>query len=136
MTIEERISEYQRLYKHFGKEDRLHIEAVTFLFTHYPLATWFHCPNEGKRTWFEQIKCKLMGVRAGVPDFVFLEPNAYYYGLLLEAKVDYDKGKNYLSKAQKIWRDKLIKKGFKFEVFRTLDEFKTLIKDYFDSVPY
>ena len=133
VRIQNRIALYTRLYKSFKKEERLHIESATFLFENYPKALWFHPPNEGKRRdWFEQVKLGLMGVRKGVPDFIVLEPNNQYNGLIIEAKMKY----TYLSKAQKQWKERLLERNYHFAEFRSINEFKEIVTEYFKTVPF
>jgi len=136
MTINDRQEAYEKIYKFLGPEDKLHIECAIWLFTKYPTKLWFHPPNEGKRNWVEQIKLKLMGVRSGVLDFVFLEPNAYYFGLILECKVKYTGNtKSYSTKQQKWWIDQLKQKGFSADIFYEKSEFIQKVNNYFSTAP-
>lgn len=47
---------------------------------------WWHTPNEGKRTPFEQYLFKKMGGLKGVTDFVILEESNFSKGLMMEIK--------------------------------------------------
>jgi len=35
---------------------------------------WFHCPNGGKRNYWTGANLKKMGVKAGVPDVIIINP--------------------------------------------------------------
>lgn len=47
---------------------------------------WWHTPNEGKRSKFEQFLLKIMGVRKGVSDFIIIHQTGKYKGLIIEMK--------------------------------------------------
>ena len=137
MNLEDFKKEYRKVESNLKPEEKLHIHCSFFLFEQYPTVKWFHPPNEGKRGWYEQIKLKLMGVKRGVPDFIILEPNAYYYGIVLEAKAIYKNGgKVTLSKDQNIWKNHLIKRGYKFIEFNTVEEFKKEVSNYLSTGIY
>lgn len=59
----------------------------------------FHVPNGGERDPRTAAILKSHGVRAGVPDILWLLPACGYYGLAMELKV----GKNKVSPAQSDW---------------------------------
>jgi hypothetical protein len=56
-------------------EERIHIAVVEYLRFAAPGLVWFHVPNGGRRDPGEAAKLKQMGVRAGVPDLVFVLPD-------------------------------------------------------------
>src|SRR5262245_62416837 len=88
---------------------------------------WWHTPNEGERSAEYAYHLKRMGVKAGVPDLMFLlkdQPPAF-----IEVKTD--KGK--LSLAQKAFRDSAVASGCKYAIalsvtdaLRTLQEWGCL----------
>lgn len=47
----------------------------------------FHVPNGGDRNVIVAAKLKAAGVRAGVPDFLWLLPACGYYGMAMELKM-------------------------------------------------
>lgn len=53
-------------------EDKLHHECCVYLQMQYPKLFFFHTPNEGKRSNFEQFKFKYLFARAGVPDLIII----------------------------------------------------------------
>jgi VRR-NUC domain. len=46
----------------------------------------FHIPNEGKRTMITGHILKMIGLRAGVPDYFIAKPSGKYHGMFLEMK--------------------------------------------------
>lgn len=50
---------------------------------------WFHPANEAPVTKSQAYLLKLQGLKAGVPDFMILEPNQTYHGLAIELKSHY-----------------------------------------------
>jgi hypothetical protein len=99
---------------------------------------WFHLaypefsklfwatPNGGKRNAREAALMKQEGVLSGVPDLFLAVPRNGYHGYFLEGKTDDGK----LTSNQKEVIEALKKQGFKVDVFRSFDEFTTLIKQY------
>lgn len=77
---------------------------------------WFAVPNGGKRHVHTAIKLKAEGVRAGVPDLVFVLPGGRFAGLELKA----EKGR--LSDAQKEWRDRITALCGWWNVAHSIDE--------------
>ncbi len=61
-------------------EDALHLAVVDL--AHAALAPhvyWFHVPNQGRFCLPHRMKLKRMGLRAGVPDLVFLHNGQAYF---------------------------------------------------------
>lgn len=53
----------------------------------YPELKWlYHCPNGGSRNYFEAVKLKEMGVKAGVADLCLPYPRGIYCGMYIEMK--------------------------------------------------
>ena len=77
----------------------------------------------------------------GAADLVLFIPNKYFHGLCLETKVelfDYSTGKEkktktYQSPEQKEWQALVESQGYRYEVYRNIDEFRKIILEYIDS---
>ena len=91
----------------------------------------YHVPNGGKRHKGEATKLKWMGVRPGIPDFVFEDHTG---GIGIELKTP-DKSKSRLTKSQKeifpIFGD--FKKVY---LVRTFEDFQELFRRYFKKPTY
>jgi hypothetical protein len=94
--------------KYLGKEDIMHAEIVRVIELRFPDLFWWHTPNEGKRSAFEQYKFKTLGGKKGVSDFVILEDSNFSKGLMMEIKY----GGNGCSKAQVDFLIDSINKGY------------------------
>ena len=133
-----------------GKESYIQQSAVRWFRLQYPhLANLLvHIPNEGQRTtkWIGGrlvctggAKLKAEGMVKGASDLVLFVPNGEFHALCLETKVEeeyYEKGKRkvkrtYQSQEQKEWQSLVENQGFKYVVYRSVEEFIAIIKDYF-----
>ena len=109
-----------------------------------------HIPNEGRRTikiingrpvCVGGAKLKAEGLVKGAADLVLFVPNKYFHGLCLETKVelfDYSTGKEkktktYQSPEQKEWQALVESQGYRYEVYRNIDEFRKIVLEYMDS---
>lgn len=109
-----------------------------------------HIPNEGRRTikvingrpvCVGGAKLKAEGMVKGAADLVLFVPNKYFHGLCLETKVelyDYSTGKEkktktYQSPEQKEWQALVESQGYRYEVYRNIDEFRKIVLEYLDS---
>ena len=109
-----------------------------------------HIPNEGRRTikvingrpvCVGGAKLKAEGLVKGAADLVLFVPNKYFHGLCLETKVelfDYSSGKakktkTYQSPEQKEWQALVESQGYRYEVYRNIDEFRKIVLGYLDS---
>ena len=109
-----------------------------------------HIPNEGRRTikvingrpvCVSGAKLKAEGLVKGAADLVLFVPNKYFHGLCLETKVelfDYSTGKEkktktYQSPEQKEWQALVESQGYRYEVYRNIDEFRKIVLGYLDS---
>lgn len=73
--------------KFLSIEDRLHHAIIQYLRLQYPKIIFFHSPNEGKRTKFEQFKLSYLGGNnVKTPDLAIMQPNKDWHGLFLEIK--------------------------------------------------
>ena len=109
-----------------------------------------HIPNEGRRTTkvikgrpvcVGGAKLKAEGLVKGAADLVLFVPNKYFHALCLETKVelfDYSSGKEkktktYQSPEQKEWQALVESQGYRYEVYRNIDEFRKIVLEYLDS---
>ena len=109
-----------------------------------------HIPNEGRRTikvingrpvCIGGAKLKAEGLVKGAADLVLFVPNKFFHGLCLETKVelfDYSNGKEkktktYQSPEQKEWQALVESQGYRYEVYRNIDEFRKIVLEYMDS---
>jgi hypothetical protein len=67
-----------------------------------------------------------MGVVKGVSDTLMFIPRGRWHGLCVE----YKREDGYQSQAQKDWQSKVEAQGYRYEVVRSLEEFKRLVNDY------
>ena len=119
------------------EEDRLQASVNKYIALKGGDVLFFHTPNEGKRTKFEQFKAKFMGLKKGVPDIVILEPRDEYSGLLIELKkegtVVWNKNgtvrKNLID--QEAFLSKAREKGYMAEFAVGFDQAKDIIDNYF-----
>ena len=106
-----------------------------------------HIPNEGRRTikvingrpvCVGGAKLKAEGMVKGAADLVLFVPNKYFHALCLEPKVelfDYSNGKakktkTYQSPEQKEWQALVESQGYRYEVYRNIDEFRKIVLEY------
>ena len=109
-----------------------------------------HIPNEGRRTikvingrpvCVGGAKLKAEGMVKGAADLVLFVPNKYFHALCLETKVElfnYSTGKEkktktYQSPEQKEWQALVESQGYRYEVYRNIDEFRKIVLEYMDS---
>lgn len=148
-------NEFYKKCKYRGKlpEEKLHIEIVKWIRLTYPGLLFWHTPSEGKRHVLTQLRNKLLGVRAGVPDIFIASPAeisscghkirtqgcvfcfnfdedanrpGIYCGFFCELKA----GKGKLTEAQQEMLDWLKDLGYYCCVCRSLDEFKNQLEIY------
>jgi hypothetical protein len=107
-------------------EDDLQKAVASYL--DYANMDWFHPPNGGKRNVIEASKFKKMGVKAGVPDCMIINPTKLgHSGLAIELKVKSNKPKD----KQLEWRDRLINNGWAWECAYDLDQVINIVKKYY-----
>lgn len=133
-----------------GRESYIQQGAVKWFRLQYPQYAnlLVHIPNEGKRTMkyirgrlvcIGGAKLKAEGMVKGASDLVLFVPNGRYHALCLETKVEevyYEQGKQkvkrtYQSAEQKDWQSEVESQGYKYVVYRSVEEFITIIRDYF-----
>ena len=86
----------------------------------------FAVPNGGRRDRVSGAKLKAEGVLPGVSDLILLVPRDWCHGLLIEMKTA--KGKQ--SPAQKEWQHDMERRGYRYIVCHSFDEFREHIDDY------
>jgi len=104
-------------------EDALQQKCIFWFHNEFPdlRGLLFAVPNGGTRNAREGQKLKRTGVVAGVSDLILLYDN---YAILLEAKTE----TGVQSKKQKDWQEKVENQGLDYYLFRSLKEFKSIIK--------
>ena len=124
-------------------EDKLQAACVKWFRLQYPQHVLFAIPNGGNRNAITGAMLKKTGTLAGVADLFLMAPrcdpefwsdrndgyNGYwlaYCGLFIEMKV----GKNGQTATQKDFQQKAEEAGYKYEICRSFDEFKTTIEKY------
>lgn len=127
---------YSNIKDKLQPEERLQSECVLWTYENYPDLFFFHSKNEGYRNSLARTKLALMGVKKGLPDLIFLEPNNRYFGLVLEAKAEYENGLVGKETKEQIQNRKdLTKRGYLCKVFTSLDEYKSIVIDYVAGIP-
>lgn len=135
-----------------GKESLIQQAAVRWFRLQYPhlSSLLVHIPNEGQRTtkWIKGrlvctggAKLKAEGLVKGASDLVLFVANSEYHALCLETKVEeeyYIKGqrkvrRTYQSTEQKDWQSEVEKQGYKYVVYRSVEEFIKIVKDYLNK---
>ena len=101
---------------YIGSEDNFQKAVARYLDAKGVL--WFHCPNGGSRNVAEAAKLKAMGVMAGIPDILILEPRKNCYGFAIELKV----GKNKCTDHQNEMRRHFIAHNWHVLVSYSLDQ--------------
>lgn len=99
--------------------------------SHHELALClFAIPNGGtRRNAREGARLKAEGVTAGVADLFLAIPNATNSGLFIEMKTK--KGRQ--QDTQKAFEQAVTKRGYRYEVVRSLEQFQILIKEYLNK---
>lgn len=135
-----------------GKESYIQQGAVRWFRLQYPQFAnlLVHIPNEGQRTtkWIKGrlvctggAKLKAEGLVKGASDLVLFVPNGEYHALCLETKVkeiSYEKGKEkvkktYQSQEQKEWQSLVEGQGYRYEVYRSVEEFIDIVRGYLEK---
>ena len=114
------------------EEHRIQCACVKWFRLQYPKMSHnlFAVPNGSKRDPVTAAKLKAEGVLSGVADIIFLKPNRFYGGLLIELKTP--KGRQ--SDSQKLWQSKITEDGYKYVVVRSIEEFMTEITNYIEYI--
>ena len=108
-------------------EHEIQVACVNYFRLRYPKGLIYAIPNGGQRNVIVASKLKAEGVLSGVPDLCIPIAKKGYNGLYIELKNGKD-GK--VSDNQKTIMEKLQSEGYRCEVCRSFDEFKTIIDNY------
>lgn len=118
--------------KRGSPEGRVQAECVQWFWNEYPQyrGLLFHIPNEGNRdSKTDGAYRKALGLVSGVSDLILLIPNKLHHALCIEMKTEVGRQ----SDAQRLWQSKVEAQGYRYEVVRSLEEFKKLIIEYLNS---
>lgn len=117
--------------KRGSPEGRVQAECVQWFWNEYPQyrGNLFHIPNEGNRSSkTDGAYRKALGLVSGVSDLILLIPNKLHHALCIEMKTETGRQ----SDAQRQWQFKVEQQGYRYEVVRSLEEFKKLIEEYLE----
>ena len=117
--------------KRGSPEGRIQSSCVAWFWNTYPQyrELYFCVPNENAREDSNASTGAIrrsMGVVKGVSDTILFLARGKYHALCVEFKTDIGRQ----SDAQRLWQSKVEAQGFRYEVVRSLEEFKKLIKEY------
>ncbi len=90
----------------------------------------FAVPNGGKRNIREAEILKREGVVAGVSDLILLVPSISHHGLCIEMKI----GKGKQTENQENFQERVERKGYKYIVCRSFDQFVIEMQSYLSGV--
>lgn len=117
---------------HSSPEGKIQAECFQWFWNDFPQyrKLLFHVANENDRADSNAIQGairKAMGVVSGVSDLILLVPKGRFHGLCIEMKDEKGTQKD----QQKEWQALVEAQGYRYEVCRSLAQFKEIIKDYF-----
>jgi hypothetical protein len=120
--------------KRGSPEGRIQSSCVAWFWNTYPQyrELYFCVPNENAREDSNASTGAIrrsMGVVKGVSDTILFLARDKYHALCVEFKTDTGRQ----SPAQVDWQSKVEAQGFRYEVVRSLEEFKKLIVEYLNS---
>lgn len=121
---------------HSMPEGKIQATCYQYFWNNYPQyrGLYFAIPNENTRADSNAITGAIrrsMGVYHGVADTLMLIPRGQYHGLCIEYKDE--KGRQ--SEHQKTWQKLVEAQGYRYEVIRTEEEFKSLVESYLACNP-
>lgn len=116
---------------HRSNEGRIQAECFAWFWNTFPQyrKLLFHVPNENDRSDSNPIQGairKSMGVVSGVSDLICLIPRGRHGALMIEMKDE--KGEQ--RQSQKEWQAIVEAQGYRYEICRSLEQFKSIIVDY------
>lgn len=116
---------------HHSNEGKIQAECVIWFNNTYPQfrKTLFHVPNENDRADSNIIQGamrKSLGVVPGVADLILLVPRGSHGALCIEMKDE----KGVQRPAQKEWQAIVENLGYRYEICRSLEQFKEIVNDY------
>lgn len=121
----------QERRSHKSNEGKIQAECFQWFHNTFPQyrGLLFHVPNENDRSDSNPIQGairKSLGVWPGVADLICLIPREGHGALLIEMKDE----KGTQKPAQKEWQAAVEAQGYRYEICRSLRQFKELIYDY------
>lgn len=121
--------------KRGSPEGRIQSSCVAWFWNTYPQyrELYFCVPNENAREDSNASTGAIrrsMGVVKGVSDTILFLARDKYHALCVEFKTDVGRQ----SSAQVEWQSKVEAQGYRYEVVRSLEEFKKLIKEYLNGI--
>ena len=116
---------------HSMHEGKIQATCYQYFWNNYPQyrGLYFAVPNENNRADSNAITGAIrrsMGVYHGVADTLMLIPRGQYHGLCIEYKDE--KGRQ--SEHQETWQKLVEAQGFRYEICRSLEQFKNIINEY------
>jgi hypothetical protein len=120
--------------KRGSPEGRIQSSCVAWFWNTYPQyrELYFCVPNENAREDSNASTGAIrrsMGVVKGVSDTILFLARGKCHALCVEFKTEVGRQ----SDAQRLWQSKVEAQGFRYEVVRSLEEFKKLIVEYLNS---
>lgn len=122
-------------------ESRLQVNCVSwFRLAHREdCALLFSVPNGACVSASQGRILKAEGMTAGVSDLILLRPSSRHHALCIEMKqdrVEWRLGREHHTRTyqrpeQREWQSAVEAQGYRYEVVRTFDDFKTLIEQYY-----
>ncbi len=124
--------------KRSKEEQQLQIATAQWLALQYPNINAFHVPNEGKRrgkiigdkfVCLEGANLKRCGMKAGVSDWIILEPRNKYHGLVIELKSK----EGTVPESQELFLNKCTERGYLAGICRSKETFVRVVTEYLNS---
>lgn len=101
--------------------------VLWFRYQHQPSSKFLiSVPNGGYRGKKTGGLMKKEGAMAGAPDLILFCPRGHQLPMFLEAKTETGR----LRPEQKQFRDQVVSAGYRYEVFRSLEQFSILVDAY------
>lgn len=112
-------------------ERQIQVACVEYFRKRYPECSgvFFAVPNGGARNAWTAKNLRDEGVLSGVSDLLLLVPRHGFAGLCLETK----KPGGRMSDAQKVFKTAVERFKYKYVVYYSVEEFKSLVADYLEK---
>lgn len=115
-------------------EMRIQSSCIAWFWNTYPeyRELYFCVPNENARADSNAVTGAIRrasGVIKGVADTILFLPRGRWHALCVEYKTSVGRQ----SPAQVQWQSKVEQQGYRYEVIRSLEDFKKLIEEYLNS---
>ena len=107
--------------------------VANFLWSSRPRCLWWHSPNGDVRNKRAGARLKQMGVRRGVPDYIFIFPDNSIGFIELKLGKSRHHGKSYQSPDQKIFEaeyDDLVSGDGRYSVCRSVSEVREVLGEW------